>query len=71
MGKFSHLNLEWWAELDLEDLDAEFHISEKTPEELDQLATKLYWEAQSLYATVTSLESKSDCIRRYLEMIKK
>lgn len=70
MGKFSELNLEWWHEEDLEDLDEEFHISEKSIEELDQLATELYWKAQNLYSTVTHLESQSDAIRNYIRLIK-
>ena len=71
MGKFSELDLYWWEEDDLEDLDEEFHISEKTAEELNALATKLYWEAQSLVDRANSLESKADTIRRYLELIEK
>ena len=71
MGKFSELNLYWWEEDDLEDLDDEFYISEKTAEELNTLATKLYWEAQGLIDRANSLESKVDTIRRYLELIEK
>lgn len=69
MGKFSELNLKWWQEEDLEDLDAEFHITEKNVEELDQLATKLYWDAQNLYSTVCHLEGQSDAIREYIRLI--
>ena len=71
MGKFSELNLYWWEEEDLEDLDEEFHISEKTTEELNKLATKLYWEAQGLINQANRLESKADAIRRYLDLIEK
>ena len=71
MGKFSELNLYWWEEEDLEDLDEEFHISEKTTEELNKLATKLYWNAQGLVDEANRLESKADTIRRYLELIEK
>ena len=71
MGKFSELNLYWWEEDDLEDLDDEFHISEKTAEELNALTTKLYWEAQSLVDRANSLESKADTIHRYLELTEK
>ena len=71
MGKFSELNLYWWEEEDLEELDEELHISEKTTEELNKLATKLYWEAQGLIDRANSLESKADAIRRYLELIEK
>ena len=70
MGKFSELDLKWWEREDLEDLDDEFHILEKTSEELDILATKLYWEAQGLVDRASSLESKADTIRHYLELIK-
>lgn len=69
MGKFSELNLAWWQEEDLEDLDVEFHISEKNIEELDKLATELYWKAQNLYSTVTRLESQADAIRDYIRLI--
>ena len=71
MGKFSELNLYWWEEDDLEDLDEEFHISEKTIEELNTLTTKLYWEAQGLIDQANRLESKADTIRRYLDLIEK
>lgn len=72
MGKFSELNLlYWWEEEDLEELDEEFHISEKTTEELNKLATKLYWDAQVLIDEANCLESKAETIRRYLDLIKK
>ena len=71
MGKFSELNLLWWEEEDLEDLEEEFHISEKTAEELNKLATKLYWEAQGLVDRANSLESKAEAIRRYLNIVEK
>ena len=71
MGKFSELDLYWWEEDDLEDLDEEFHISEKTTEELNTLTTKLYWEAQGLIDQANRLESKADTIRRYLNLIEK
>ena len=71
MGKFSELDLYWWEEEDLEDLDEEFHISEKTTEELNKLATKLYWDAQGLIDEANRLESKADAIRRYLDLIEK
>ena len=71
MGKFSELNLHQWEEEDLEDLDEEFHISEKTAEELNKLATKLYWDAQRLIKEVNRLESKFDTICRYLDIIEK
>ena len=71
MGKFSELDLYWWEEDDLENLDEEFHFAEKTAEELNTLATKLYWEAQGLVDRANSLESKADTIRRYLELIEK
>lgn len=71
MGKFSELNLHQWEEEDLEDLDEEFHISEKTAEELNKLATKLYWDAQRLIKEANRLESKFDTICRYLDLIEK
>ena len=42
MGKFSELDLKWYDEEDLEDLEEEFHISEMSVEDLDALASKLY-----------------------------
>ena len=71
MGKFSELNLHQWEEEDLEDLDEEFHISEKTAEELNKLATKLYWDAQRLIKEANRLESKFDTICRYFDIIEK
>ena len=69
MGKFSELNLKWFEEEDLEDLEEEFHISEMSVKDLDALASKLYWDAQSLYSTVTRLESQSELIREYIRLI--
>ena len=40
-------------------------------EELNALATKLYWEAQGLIDRANSLESKAETIRRYLDLIEK
>ena len=71
MGKFSELDLYWWEEEDLEELEDEFHLTEKTVEELNTLATKLYWEAQGLIDQANRLESKADTIRRYLDLIEK
>ena len=71
MGKFSELDLQWWEEDDLEDLEDEFHITEKTAEELNILATKLYWEAQGLVDRANHLESQAEAIRRYLDLIEK
>lgn len=71
MGKFSELDLKWYEEDDLEDLDNEYHISEKSVEELIALASKLYWEAQGLYDQVTRLESQADTIRIYIRAIEK
>lgn len=69
MGKFSELNLKWYEEEDLEDLDEEFHISGKSVEELEKLSSELYWQAQNLYATVCHLESQSDAIKEYIRLI--
>ena len=71
MSKFSELDLYWWEEEDLEELEDEFHLTEKTTEELNTLATKLYWEAQGLIDQANRLESKADTIRRYLDLIGK
>ena len=71
MGKFSELDLHWWEEEVLEDLEYEFHISERTTEELSALATNLYWKAQNLIDETNTLEGKSDIIRRYLDLIEK
>ena len=71
MGKFSELDLNWWEEEVLEDLEYEFHISERTVEELSALATNLYWKAQNLIDEANILEGKSDVIRRYLDLIEK
>lgn len=71
MGKFSELDLHWWEEEVLEDLEYEFHISERTTEELSTLATNLYWKAQNLIDEANTLEGKSDVIRRYLDLIEK
>lgn len=71
MGKFSELDLHWWEKEVLEDLEYEFHISERTAEELNALATNLYWKAQNLIDEANTLEGKSDVIRRYLDLIEK
>ena len=71
MGKFSELDLHWWEEEVLEDLEYEFHISERTTEELSALATNLYWKAQRLIKEANRLESKFDTICRYLDIIEK
>lgn len=69
MGKFSELDIHWWEEEDLEDLEEEYHISELSLQELDKLATSLYWEAQYYFETANQLESKADTIRSYLRAI--
>lgn len=69
MGVFSYLNLRAWEEEDLEDLLEMFpDLLEMTHEQLDQAASDLYWEAQRKYEEVTSLESKADTIRKYMEL---
>lgn len=68
MGKFSELNLRWYEEEDLEDLEAEYQgLFDKSREELDKFATQLYWKAQNLIEEANSLESKADVIRTYLD----
>lgn len=67
MGKFSELDLKWYEEEDLEDLEAEYPgLFDKSREELDKFATQLYWKAQNLIEEANSLESKADVIRTYL-----
>lgn len=69
MGKFSNLDLKWYEEEDLEDLEEEYPgLFNKTPEELDEMASELYWKAENLYAEVTRLESQADSIRLYLKV---
>lgn len=59
MGKFSELNLKWYEEEDLEDLEAEYSgLFDKSREELDKFATVLYWKAQHLIEEANSLENK-------------
>ena len=71
MEKFAKLDLHWWEKDSLEELELEFHISERTAEELSALATNLYWKAQNLIDEANILENKSDTIRRYLDLIEK
>lgn len=67
MGKFSELDLKWYEEEDLEDLDQEYpDLFDKSREELDKFATQLYREALGLIDEANSLESKADLIRTYL-----
>lgn len=69
MGKFSNLDLKWYEEEDLEDLEEEYPgLFNKTPEELDEMASELYWKAENLYAEVARLESQADSIRLYLKV---
>lgn len=68
MGKFSELDLKWYEEEDLEDLEAEYSgLFDKLREDLDKFATQLYWKAQNLIEEANSLESKADVIRTYLD----
>lgn len=72
MGKFSELNLKWYKEEDLEDLEAEYPgLFDKSKEELDKFATSLYWKAQHLIEEANSIESKADTIRIYLDATKR
>lgn len=67
MGKFSELNLRWYEEEDLEDLEREYpDLFNKSREEMDKFATQLYWKAQYLIEEAGSLEGKADMIRTYL-----
>ena len=71
MGKFSELNLRWYEEEDLEDLEAEYPgLFDKSREELDKFATSAILEsAESNRGSkeANSLESKADVIRTYLD----
>lgn len=72
MGKFSELDLKWWEEEDLEDLCEEYpNLESMSVEELNKLATSLYWEAQHLIDRANSIESKADTIRMYIRAIEK
>lgn len=72
MGKFSELDLRWYEEEDLEDLEAEYPgLFDKSREELDKFATQLYWKAQNLIDEANSLESKADAIQVYLAATEK
>lgn len=68
MGKFSELDLKWYEEEDLEDLETEYPgLFDKSREDLDKFATQLYRKAQKLIEEANSLESKVDVIRTYLD----
>ena len=75
MGYFSNLDIEYidilsdWELEELDDIEEEYHISKMTYDELDQLASALYWKAQHLNNEVNRLESWSDSIRRYMYVI--
>lgn len=69
MGKFSELNLKWYEENSLEELENEYHISEKSIEELQALASDLYWEAQRLYTKASDLENDAVVINEYIRLI--
>lgn len=71
MGKFSEFDLYWWEEEDLEDLDDEFQITEKSIEQLNELKAKLYWKAEGLIKEANRLEGKADTLQRYLDLIGK
>lgn len=68
--RFANLNLPWYIKEDLEDLEEEYPgLFDKTSEEIDKIATDLYWEAESMYETATQIENKADCLRDYLREI--
>lgn len=69
MGKFSELNLKWYEKDDLEALEEECHISEKSIEELKALVSDLYWEAQRVYAKAADLKSQVNAINEYIRLI--
>lgn len=67
MGKFSNLNLKWWQEEDLEDLEEEYPgLFDKSREELAQMINQLYWKAQGLIEEANTLESQADTIQNFL-----
>ena len=70
MGKFSELDLYWWKVEDLEDLFEEYpELNDMNPEQLEEFARKLYWEAQGLVDRANSLENKADILRDYIKVI--
>lgn len=67
MGKFSKLNLKWYEEEDLENLEAAYPgFFNKTRKELANFATQLDWKARHLIDEAISIESQADIIRTYL-----
>lgn len=67
MGKFSNLNLKWWQEEDLEDLEEEYPgLFDKSREELAQMINQLYWKAQGLIEEANALENQADTIQNFL-----
>lgn len=68
--RFANLDLPWYTKEDLEDLEGEYPgLFDKTPEEIEKVATDFYWEAERMYATASSIENKADCLREYLREI--
>ena len=69
-NRFDNLNLPWYIKEDLIDLEGEFPgLFNKTLEEIEQMATDFYWEAERMYATASEIENKGKCLREYLREI--
>lgn len=70
MNRFSDLDLPWYIKDDLRDLEKKYPgIFDKTPEELDKIASNFYWEAENAYAEANRIESQGDYLRAYLKAI--
>lgn len=47
--RFANLDLPWYIKEDLEDLEREYpDLFDKTPEEIEKIATDFYWEAERM-----------------------
>ena len=66
---FSDLELNKWEKEDLEEMVADYpEILEMSDEEINKLATTFYWEAQSKYEEVVSLENQADILRKFSKL---
>lgn len=72
IGQFSNLDLTWYEIEDLEDLCEEYPgFSSMNKEDLDKLATKLYWKASGMIDQANRLKDKSEAIRIYLRALER
>lgn len=68
--RFANLDLPWYIKEDLEDLEGEYpDLFNKTPEEIEKIATDFYREAERMYATASVIKNKANCLRKYLREI--